>query len=122
VIEKLKKLGLTGYESQAYLTLLKLGDAEADEIAVSAKIPMGRIYSVLSGLEEARLVRTQNTRPRIYTCVNPTAALERLLKNKQEELKEAAEEMEVIVEDLKSELSGVEARKLKKTFWTVAIG
>ena len=33
MIEKLKKLGLTGYESQAYLALLKLGYADADEIA-----------------------------------------------------------------------------------------
>ena len=122
MIERLKKLGLTSYESQAYIALLKLGDAEADEIALNAKIPMGRIYSVLSSLEEVHLVRAQDTRPRRYACVDPAAALTRLCSTKQEELKQASEEIEALSDDLKNELSGVVARKTEKGFWTVAIG
>jgi len=122
VIEKLKKLGLTTYESQAYISLLKLGDAEADEIALNAKIPMGRIYNVLSGLEEAHLVRAQDTRPRRYACVDPAAALTRLSTTKQEELKQASQEIESLADDLKNELSGVVSRKTDKAFWTVAMG
>ncbi len=121
VLEKLKKLGLTSYESSAYLALLKLGGAEADEIADNAKIPMGRIYNVLSSLEEAHLIRAQDTRPRRYACVEPVAALERLSKTRHEELTQASVELENLVSDLKSELSGVEPRKPDKTFWTVAI-
>lgn len=121
VLEKLKKLGLTSYESSAYLTLLKLVDSEADEIAINAKIPMGRIYNVLSSLEEAHLIRAQDTRPRKYACVEPAAALERLSKTRHEELTQASVELENLVSDLKSELSGVEPRKPDKTFWTVAI-
>ncbi len=122
MIDKLKRLGLTGYEAWAYTALLKLGNAEASEIAVRAKIPMGRIYNVLSNLEEYRLVRAQVTRPRRYACVEPAAAMERLLKNKQEELKHAQEELETMSVDLESELSGVRARKAEQPFWTVAIG
>ena len=122
MIEKLKKLGLTSYESQAYLALLKLGDAEADEIALNAKIPMGRIYNVLSSLEEAHLVRAQDTRPRRYACVDPEAALSRLLNTKQDELKHASMEIEALADDLKNELSGVVSRKTEKSFWTVAMG
>lgn len=122
VLEKLKKLGLTGYESSAYLALLKLVDSEADEIANNAKIPMGRIYNVLSSLEEAHLIRAQDTRPRRYACVEPALALERLSKTRHEELTQASVELENLVSDLKSELSGVEPRKADKTFWTVAIG
>ena len=122
MIEKLKKLGLTTYESQAYISLLKLGDAEADEIALNAKIPMGRIYNVLSGLEEAHLVRAQDTRPRRYACVDPAAALTRLSTTKQEELKQASQEIESLADDLKNELSGVVSRKTDKAFWTVAMG
>ncbi|MCX9026199.1 MAG: hypothetical protein OIN85_08915 [Candidatus Methanoperedens sp.] len=121
MLEKLKKLGLTGYESSAYLALLKLVDSEADEIAENAKIPMGRIYNVLSSLEEAHLIRAQDTRPRRYACVEPAAALERLSKTRHEELTQASVELENLVSDLKSELSGVEPRKPDKTFWTVAI-
>ncbi len=122
MIEKLRKLGLTGYEAQAFVTLLKLGDAEANEVASRSKIPVGRIYSVLSSLEDLRLVRAQDSRPRRYECVEPSTALERLLKNRQEELKRAGEEVEMLTNDLESELSGVKAKKPGKTFWTVAIG
>jgi len=122
VIEKLKKLGMTGYESQVYLALLKLGYADADEIALNAKIPMGRIYNVLSGLEEMHLVRSQETRPKRYACVEPAMALARLSKIKQEELKHAREEIESLEIDLISELSGIVVNNPEKSFWTVAIG
>jgi sugar-specific transcriptional regulator TrmB len=122
VIEKLKKLGLTGYESQVYLALLKLGFADADEIALNAKIPMGRIYNVLSGLEEMHLVRSQETRPKRYVCVEPAMALSRLSKIKQEELKNSWAEIESLENDLRSELSGIVANNPEKSFWTVAIG
>ena len=100
MIEKLRKLGLTGYEAQAFVALLKLGDAEANEIANRAKIPIGRIYSVLSNLEDLRLIYAQDTRPRRYECAEPSTALERLSKNKQEEFKRACEEVEMLTNDL----------------------
>lgn len=122
VIEKLRKLGLSGYEAQAYISLLKLGDAEANEIAGIAKIPMGRIYNVLSNLEEMRLIRAQDSRPRKFACVEPAAALERLLKNKQEEFKRVSAEMDELAEELTLDLAGIKPKKSTKTFWTVAIG
>lgn len=122
MIERLKKLGLTSYESQAYVALIKLGDAEADEISLNAKIPMGRIYNVLSSLEEAHLVRAQDTRPRRYACVDPATALTRLSNAKQEELMRASQKIQALAGDLTNELSGVVSRKTEKSFWTVAIG
>lgn len=122
VIEKLKKLGLSGYEAQAYIALLKLGDTEATELAGKAKIPMGRIYNVLSSLEEYHLIRAQDTRPRKYVCVEPAAALERLLKNKQEDFKRVSREMDEMANELASELTGIKPNRSAKIFWTVAIG
>jgi len=122
MMDKLKKLGLTGYQANAYITLVKLGSAEASEIARNAKIPMGRIYSVLSNLEEARLIRAQDTRPRRYACVEPSNAMERLLKNRQEELNHASVELENLSSELASELSGMKGGNPAKNFWTVAIG
>ncbi len=122
VIEKLKKLGLSGYEAQAYVTLLKLGDTEANEIAGKAGIPMGRIYNVLSSLEEYHLIHVQETRPRKYACVEPAAAIERLLKNKREEFKRASLEMGEMANELASELTGIKPKRSARIFWTVAIG
>ncbi len=113
-IERLKKLGLNNYESRAYLVLLKLGNAVADEIAIKAKIPMGRIYDVLSSLEEAHLVLTQTTRPKRYTPVGPATSLKRLSGNKLNELNDRMAEIEILVNDLISEISGIRARKSSK--------
>lgn len=122
MIEKLKKLGLTSYEGAAYLSLLKLGEAEADEVAGEARIPMGRIYNVLSSLEELHLARSQETRPKRYICVEPTTALLRLSERRQKELMRASSEIETLANDLSSKLAGVVPRKTDRTFWTVAIG
>ncbi len=122
MIEKLKKLGLSGYEAQAYISLLELGDAEAHEIANNANIPMGRIYNVLSSLENLNLIRCQDTRPKKYTCVDPSTAIRQLFKRKHKEMQETLEELGAIADDLSSELSKVVARKPDRTFWTVAIG
>jgi sugar-specific transcriptional regulator TrmB len=122
VLEKLKQLGLTSYEAQAYLSLLKLGDAEANEIAVDAAIPMGRIYNVLSSLEEKRLLRAQETRPKKYSGVEPSTAMERLSELRKEELKQEASQIETLANDLIFRLSDVKVNKPEKTFWTVAIG
>ncbi len=122
MIEKLRKLGLTGYEAEAFLALLELGDSEANEVANRGKIPMGRIYSVLSNLEESGLIRSQDSRPRRYECVELSTALLRLSKKKHEELKRAEKEVEMLTKDLVSELSDVRAKKPDSTFWTVAMG
>lgn len=122
MLEKLKELGLTGYEAQAYLTLLKLGDSEANEVSVDAGIPMGRIYNVLSILEDKRLIRAQDTRPKKYSGVEPKTAMERLSNIRKDELEQAALQIETLANDLTSRLLDVKANKPKKTFWTVAIG
>ncbi len=111
MIERLKKLGLNSYESRAYLVLLGLGNAVADEIAIKAKIPMGRIYDVLSSLEEAHLVLIQATRPKRYMPVEPSTSLKRLSMNKLDELKDRMAEIEILVNDLMSEISGIRERK-----------
>ncbi len=122
LIEKLKKLGLGSYESQAYLALLQMGVAEASEIALRAKIPMGRIYNVLSSLEELHLIRSQDTRPKKYGCVDTTAALDRLFENKQEELRQKEVEIKATVDELLSQLTCVVSGEPERNFWTVAKG
>ncbi len=114
MIERLKKLGLNSYESRAYLVLLKLGNALADEIAIKAKIPMGRIYDVLSRLEEAHLVLIQATRPKRYMPVEPATSLKWLSVNKLNELNDRMAEIEILANDLLSEISGIRARKPSK--------
>ena len=51
-INLLNKIGLTMYESQAYLALTLLISANAVEIAEKAEIPRSKIYGVLKRLNE----------------------------------------------------------------------
>ncbi|MBW3022798.1 helix-turn-helix domain-containing protein, partial [Candidatus Woesearchaeota archaeon] len=48
----LKELGLTENEAKAYETLLRLGKTSASHISKESGVPYGRIYNVLSSLEE----------------------------------------------------------------------
>ena len=55
-------------------------------------------------------------------CVEPDLTLTRLSIIKQEELKQASVNIDVLASDIRNELSGIEARKPEKSFWMVAIG
>jgi len=54
--------------------------------------------------------------------VEPDLTLTRLSIIKQEELKQASVNIDVLASDLRNELSGIAARKPEKSFWMVAIG
>ena len=54
LIGKLKGLGLTEYETKAYITLLSLQKAKAAELAEASGIPRSRVYDVLNGREVPR--------------------------------------------------------------------
>ncbi|WP_456367491.1 HTH-type sugar sensing transcriptional regulator TrmBL1 [Thermococcus sp.] len=78
IIEKLQRLGLTKYESLAYVTLLKLGPSKATDITKESGIPHTRVYDVLSSLHRKGFVDIMHGSPRLYKPVNPEVVLERI--------------------------------------------
>ncbi|MHA2247785.1 MAG: TrmB family transcriptional regulator [Candidatus Hodarchaeales archaeon] len=111
--------GLSNYESRAYLTLLSNGIRTAREIADESKIPFGRIYDVLSSLEDKGLADKQESRPKKFVAKRPKAALNNLLTMKKGELQSLTEKAFVIEE----KLSNIRATKLEESlFWSVALG
>ena len=74
----LRDLGLSEYEARAYRALLRSGPTTAKELSRTSDVPMGRIYDVLNGLEQHRLVRSQAaSRPKKYAAVEPEVGLDR---------------------------------------------
>lgn len=71
----LRDIGLTEYESLAYLSLLKLGEATAEIISEVSTIPYSKVYSVLEGLEMKGWVDIERGRPRRYFPRSPTDSL-----------------------------------------------
>ena len=78
IIEKLQRLGLTKYESLAYITLLKLGPSKATDITKESGIPHTRVYDVLSSLHRKGFVDVMHGTPRLYKPVSPEVVLEKI--------------------------------------------
>ncbi|AEH25331.1 HTH-type sugar sensing transcriptional regulator TrmBL1 [Pyrococcus yayanosii] len=96
IIQKLQRLGLTKYESLAYLTLVKLGPSKATDVTRESGIPHTRIYDVLSSLHRKGFVDVMHGNPRLYSPVNPEIVLEKIkedLTKDIEALKKAFKEL-----------------------------
>lgn len=117
--EELEIFGLSSYESRAYLSLLNLGIRTAKEISDDSKIPFGRIYDVLSSLEDKRLLDIQETRPKKFIAKEPKIALKNLITTKNAELMFLTDKAKVIEEKLDRHPK-VEIKE--SLFWSVAIG
>lgn len=92
IIEKLQKLGLTKYESLAYLSLIKIGPSKATDITRESGIPHTRVYDVLSSLHRKGFVDVINGSPRLYRPVNPEVVLERLKEEFTRDIEKLKEE------------------------------
>ncbi len=71
----LRDIGLTEYETLAYLSLLKSGQVTAENVSQASSIPYTKVYSVLEGLEERGWVGIEGGRPRKYHARSPIDAL-----------------------------------------------
>ena len=111
IIEKLQKLGLTKYESLAYITLLKLGPSKATDITKESGIPHTRVYDVLSSLHRKGFVDVMHGTPRLYRPVNPEVVLERI----KEEFIEDIEKLKEAFVELYKQTHGQELPEI----WTI---
>jgi len=81
-------LKLTLYEKEATLYLSTVEDADAKTIYKNAKIPQGRIYSVLQELMQKGFVDVIPTKPKRYCIKDIRKSFKEYLDKKQTELKE----------------------------------
>ncbi|OYT32865.1 hypothetical protein B6U93_00020 [Candidatus Woesearchaeota archaeon ex4484_78] len=104
-IQELKELGLTEYEAKAYTTLVKLGKSSSAEIAKESGVSYGKIYSVLSTLEQKHLVKVVPEKTKKFIATNPENLM-KLIKEKEtifEDLKNKVKEMKKIYESTPKE-------------------
>jgi sugar-specific transcriptional regulator TrmB len=104
----LRDIGLTEYETMAYLSLVKAGEFTANDVSSSTTIPYSKVYTVLDTLEKKGWVEVRGGRPRMYYPRSPVEAM-RSEKTRQEDRFEKNREMVV------SELQAVyEHREIKE--------
>ena len=58
-LKALKQMGLTEYETQAYLALVDGGQMAASDVSAKSKVPFSRIYDVLGRLEEKQFIHNR---------------------------------------------------------------
>lgn len=76
-ISTLKGIGLTLYESEAYVTLTSLISSTASEISEKSGIPRSKIYDVLKSLEKKNFIEVEDGRPLTYNVKSPVEVLTR---------------------------------------------
>ena len=87
---KLQSLGLSAYESKAYIALVAHGYGTAELIAKTAQIPRTSAYSVLKSLESKGFAIATSGRPVIYKPEAPSIIFEKV----KAELSETFEKLE----------------------------
>lgn len=92
-------MGLTDYESQAYLSLASLISANAFEISEASGVPRSRTYDVLKSLQKKGFVDITRGKPLKYSVVPPQDVFERSRQDIKDQMEEAESEIKTIYED-----------------------
>jgi|AntDeeMetagen134_2_1112570.scaffolds.fasta_scaffold01270_4 sugar-specific transcriptional regulator TrmB len=87
----LHEMGLSEYESDAYLALLDWGTAPAKVVSEEADIPQSRVYDVLDKIGDKGLVKVQPGRPKKFGATDPQLAIEKYCEFKERELQSKIE-------------------------------
>ena len=72
----LHEVGLTEYETRAYLILLERGVMTASEVSEFSNVPYSKVYETLNSLEKKGWVEVEKGRPSRYFPKAPSEALE----------------------------------------------
>ena len=76
IVDALRKLGFSDYESRVYATLAMKGEATASEIHRLSGVPRNKVYEVLRSLEEKGLIESLRSSPTVFKAINPENVLE----------------------------------------------
>jgi sugar-specific transcriptional regulator TrmB len=79
VASTFSRLGLSEYESRAYVALVALGTGSANLVAEVAQMPRTSSYKVMRSLEKKGFARKSQGRPRSFSPVDPSELSKRLV-------------------------------------------
>ncbi len=99
----LRKMGLSEYESKAFLTLIGKGILSAPSISKHSGVPKSKIYGILEKLSEKRMIEEYPGKPKKFKARSPKFVFKELVekeKKKVKSLQEVAEKLSKRMEDL----------------------
>jgi len=72
----LREIGLTSYETQAYLALVGSGVMAASQLSERSNVPYSKIYETLTSLQRKGWIETKEGRPTQYYPKSPSEAFQ----------------------------------------------
>lgn len=72
----LSEIGLTSYETQAYLALIESGVLSASQVSARSEVPYSKIYETLNALQRKGWIETKKGRPTQYYPKSPSEAFQ----------------------------------------------
>lgn len=103
VLDVLERLGLSEYESKAYVALLRKDGATASKIANESKVPRTRIYDVLNSLIEKEFIDPEKSRPMKFYARPVEETILRLKRQLDSEIDTAVDEVRKLQKDVEQE-------------------
>lgn len=83
----LKELGLTEYETRAYIALIEHGVLTAAQVSENSNVPYSKVYETLTSLERKGWIETERGRPGRYYPKAPAEALTTAKMQMEEKVK-----------------------------------
>lgn len=99
--ETLSKIGLTQYERQSLVALLKRGTADAATLCEEGEVPTSKIYQATERLEKLGLISIQRSRPRRFAAMSVEAVVDRIAEIAREEAERIAEDSRQLIEAIR---------------------
>jgi sugar-specific transcriptional regulator TrmB len=96
----LEAIGLTEYESKAYISLIQTGTSNAGNLSKLTEIPHSKIYEVLIRLEKKKLIEVQKGRPLFFKAIKPSTAIDGMEIELKETLKHELSQRKKDLENL----------------------
>lgn len=94
--DRLRDLGLTDYEAQTLIALVRLGTGTAKDIADAGGPPRSRVYDAIESLQELGLVDVQYATPQRFTTISRDSIVRKLDLTRQNTINEVAEMLQRI--------------------------
>ncbi|UCD04539.1 MAG: TrmB family transcriptional regulator [Candidatus Woesearchaeota archaeon] len=122
MLQKLRQIGLTEYESKIYLAALKQGASTGYKLAQVAKIPQGKAYEALLRLEEKGFAAIIPVKPKLYKAIQPKIAINQFITHKLSTLRSIEEDIINKAKEIKTPKEFVESITItagSKNMWSI---
>lgn len=98
-LNALKSLGLSDYETQAYIANVSLISGTAIEISLASDVPKSKVYEVLKSLAKKGFIEIKRGKPLKFNVIPPHEIFEKSRNQIKEQLDEAESELNIIYEN-----------------------